>query len=178
MPFQTQLAIRRKLRVVVTTYVFTIAEAIKEKRKRRIKTSAITRIAASLLCIGDAASCCSNVTPPAYLHRYCAYVHHSAHFKAPTSHPQTFHLHNNHTTHLVTLYAYTRIRVKGGRLTKKALRLKMSSVDSVHGISKCHFKPSLRLAVNANAASGHGARNFGGESTVSITSLLPGRMTL
>ena len=37
-----------KFRVVVTTYVFTIAEAKKEKRKRRIKTSTVTRIAASL----------------------------------------------------------------------------------------------------------------------------------
>jgi hypothetical protein len=33
MPFQTQLAIGRKLRVVVTTYVFTIAEAKKKKER-------------------------------------------------------------------------------------------------------------------------------------------------
>ena len=73
----------------------------------------------------------------------------TTHFKAPTSHPQTFHLHNNHTTHLVTLYVYTHICVKRGRLTKKALRLKVSSVDSVYGINTCHFKPNLRLAVNS-----------------------------
>ena len=36
MPFQTQLAIGRKLRVVVTTYVFTIAEA-KERKKEENK---------------------------------------------------------------------------------------------------------------------------------------------
>ena len=37
MPFQTQLAIGRKLRVVVTTYVFTIAEAKKRKKKEENK---------------------------------------------------------------------------------------------------------------------------------------------
>ena len=44
-----------KIRVAVATYVFTIAEAKKKNTKRGIKTSTITRTAASLLCIGDAA---------------------------------------------------------------------------------------------------------------------------
>ena len=66
---QTQLAIGRELGVVVTTNVSTRTEAKKEKETRRIKTSTVTRIAASLLCIGDAVSslsCCSDVHPPAY----------------------------------------------------------------------------------------------------------------
>ena len=33
MPFQTQLAIGRKLRVAVTTYVFTIVEAKRKKKE-------------------------------------------------------------------------------------------------------------------------------------------------
>ena len=44
--------------------------------------------------------------------------------------------------------------VKGGRPTTKALRLKVSSADSVYGINKCHFKPSLQLRLAVNRGNG------------------------
>ena len=106
MPHQTQLAIGRKLGVVVTTLECVYYdESERKKEKRGITKSTVTRIAASSLRIGDAVSCCLDVNPPAYLHRYCTLLGASTHTlksthqlqPAPSIPPSKL-----HTTHLVT----------------------------------------------------------------------------